>query len=228
MSQAEPNILWPEVTKFVRQLNHDLRNHLNAVELQTALLGEIVEESEAKGEIKRLREMTGEVNAHLHRLSAKLANIRPELMSYPAKDFAEDLRAKLNLAHPEQSAAVDWKLPQGEEMLEIDPQLLAEAFLELFANASAHGREEGPLVFEVRGRGQTVEFSLREPKGQLNSATEQWGASPLQQVRSGHYGLGLFRARGIFEAHHGQYRVHFDPAASVLETIVTLPCSSGQ
>jgi light-regulated signal transduction histidine kinase (bacteriophytochrome) len=228
MSQAEPNILWPEVTKFVRQLNHDLRNHLNAVELQSAFLGEIVGESEAKEEIKRLREMTGEVNAHLHRLSAKLAKIRPELMNYPATDFAQDLRAKLNLEQPEQSAAIDWKISSGEEMLEIDPQLLTEAFLELFANAWAHGREEGPLDFEVRTRGQTVEFSLREPKGQLNGATEQWGARPLQQVRSGHYGLGLFRARGIFEAHHGQYRVHFDPTAAVLETLVTLPCSGGR
>jgi light-regulated signal transduction histidine kinase (bacteriophytochrome) len=228
MAPTEPNILWPEVTKFVRQLNHDLRNYLNAVELQTALLGEIVEEPEAKGEIKRLREMTGAINAHLHRLSAKLARIRPELMRYRAADFAEDLRAKLNLEQPEQSAAIDWRVSLGEEALEIDPQLLTEAFLELFANAGTHGRGKGPLVFEIRAAGQVVELSLREPKAQLNGATDQWGARPLQEMRSGHYGLGLFRARGIFEAHHGQYRVHFDPAASVLQTTVTLPCNGGQ
>jgi light-regulated signal transduction histidine kinase (bacteriophytochrome) len=228
MVEAEPNILWPEVTKFVSQLNHDLRNHLNAVELQAALLGELVEEPEAREEIKRLREMTGELNAHLHKLSGGLAKVRPQLMSYPAADFAEDLRAKLNLEEPEQSAEIDWRASLGQEMLEIDPQLLQEAFLELFANANTHARAEGPLVFEVRPEGKTVEFSLREPKMQLDGATENWGARPLQQVRSGHYGLGLFRARSIFEAHHGQYQVQFDPAASVLQTVVSLPCSGGQ
>jgi hypothetical protein len=48
MSQLEPKISWPEVTKFIGQLNHDLRNHLNGVELQAAFLGEIVEDPEVK------------------------------------------------------------------------------------------------------------------------------------------------------------------------------------
>ena len=78
MSQAEPNIPWPEVTKFVGQLNHDLRNHLNAIELQIAFLGEIVEGPEARAEIKRLREMTGELCAHLQRLSATIAEVEPQ------------------------------------------------------------------------------------------------------------------------------------------------------
>ena len=43
MLQTEPNIGWSELTKFVGQLNHDLRNHLNAIELQAAFLSEIRE-----------------------------------------------------------------------------------------------------------------------------------------------------------------------------------------
>ena len=39
----EPSIPWSRVTKFIRQLNHDVRNHLNAIELQSAFVGEIVE-----------------------------------------------------------------------------------------------------------------------------------------------------------------------------------------
>ena len=78
--QAEPNILWTELTKFVGQLNHDLRNHLNAIELQVACLSEIVREAEASSEIRRLREMTGDLCAHLQRLSASLAEIQPSPM----------------------------------------------------------------------------------------------------------------------------------------------------
>ena len=226
MLPLEPKISWPDVTRFIGQLSHDLRNHLNGVELQAAYLGDIMDEPEAKAEIKRLREMTGGLGAHLQKLSANLAKVQLEMMPYPAADFVEDLRAKLTLEQPEQSAAVEWNISLGKEMLEIDPQLLPEAFVELFANAGAHGRAEGPLVFEGRAEGETIEFGLREPKTPFNGATEDWGTRPLQHVRSGHYGLGLFRARSIFEAHHAHYRVHFDPAASILQTNVSFPASS--
>jgi K+-sensing histidine kinase KdpD len=223
MLQTEPNILWPDVMKFISQLNHDLRNHLNAVELQAAFLGEIVSEPEAKAEITRLREMTGEFNAHLQKLSAKLAKAQPQLMPYPAADFVEDLRAKLTLERPEQSAGIDWNVLLGKEILEIDPHLLQEGFIELLANAGTYGGGNGRLGFAVRAEGKTIEFSLREPKTGFNEATENWGARPLQHVRRGHYGLGLFRARSIFEAQHGNLRAQFDPAISVLLTTVSLP-----
>lgn len=223
MSHTEPKILWPEVTKFIGQLSHNLRNHLNAVELQIALLGEIIEGPEAKAEIERLREMTGEMCAHLQKLSATIEKVNPQTIRYPAADFLEDLRTRLTREQPGQSTAIDWNISLDEEMLEIDPELLSEAFVELFANARRHGRTEGALVFEVRREDNTIECSLREPKAQFNGAIEDWGARPLQHPGKGHYGLGLFRARSIFEAHHAHYRVHFDPATSILCTTVSLP-----
>jgi K+-sensing histidine kinase KdpD len=209
--------------KFVGQLNHDLRNHLNAIELQTACLNEMVREAETASEIKRLREMTSDLCNHLHRLSASLAGVQPNPMSYVAAEFFEDLRAKLRLGEPELAAEVEWKSSLGEEALEIDPQLLEEAFLELFCNATAHGRGEGALGFESRREGESIQFILREPKTKFDGETENWGRRPLRQIRSGHYGLGLFRARSIFEAHHGTLRAQFDPAASSLVTTVSLP-----
>ena len=227
MSQPDLNVPWRDVVKFIRQLNHDLRNHLNAVELQAAFLGEIVTEAEAKGEISRLREMTGGLGADLQRLSRLVAPVQLSMMPYLAHEFVEDLRAKLAADEPEQAATVEWKISLGEEMLEIDPQLLEEAFEELFANALAHERGAGPLIFEARKAGKSVEFALREPKTQLDGATEDWGLRPLAKLRHGHYALGLVRARSIFEAHHGTFRAEYDATASLLSTSVALPCRSG-
>ena len=36
-----PNVSWPDMVKFVRQLSHDIRNNLNAVELQMLQQGDI-------------------------------------------------------------------------------------------------------------------------------------------------------------------------------------------
>ena len=227
MLEAEPKILWTEVTRFVGQVNHDLRNHLNAIELQIAGLSDIVAEPKALAEIERLREMTGDLGAHLQRLSTALAEIRLHTMPYEAAEFVEDLRAGLALDQPEEAAAIEWNISLAKETIDIDPQLLQSAFVELFTNAGTHGRAEGALVFEARRVGKSVEFSLREPKTQFKGATGDWGVRPLGQIRHGHYALGLFRARSIFEAHHGTFRAQFDPAASVLVTTVSLPCSDG-
>jgi light-regulated signal transduction histidine kinase (bacteriophytochrome) len=226
--QAEPNISWTELTKFVGQLNHDLRNHLNAIELQAAFVSEICAEPEGKDEIKRLREMTGEMCEHLQRLSASLGRLQLNPMGYLAAEFVEDLRAKLVLEEPELAAGVEWKSSLGGEAMEIDPYLLQEAFLELFRNASTHDRGKGTLVFETRPHDGAIEFILREPKTKFDRTTENWGGRPLAQIRGGHYGLGLFRARGIFEAHHGTLQAQFDPATSSLITTVTLPTASGE
>ncbi len=223
MTEREPKIEWPAVRAFVRQLNHDLRNHLNAIELQVAFLGEIAADEEMKAEIKRLRVMTAALAADLQSLSNSMKKPEPAQLRYPAREFVEDLRARLEREQPELAASIEWQVSLGEEALEIDPQLVLEVFLEIFANAVLHGRGEGALSFEVRSTADAIEFTLREPKSKLDDAPENWGARPFERVRHGHYGLGLFRVRGILEEHHGRFRARFDPAASQLVTTIVLP-----
>ena len=223
MQEAELKISWTDVKKFVGQLNHDLRNHLNALILQATILNEIVEQPEAKEEVERLRNLTSEVGAQLQKLSGQLAKIVVTPMPYQATEFLEDLRASLARTAPEEAAEIRWEVSLGAEKIEVDPLLMQEAFLELFRNAFAHDRGQGALVFEVRATGEKLEFTLHEPKAKFEGATEDWGRRPLGRVRDGHYSLGLFRARGIFAAHHGKLRAQFDPATSVLVTTVSLP-----
>lgn len=227
MEPSEPSIPWPQVVQFIGQLNHDIRNHLNAIELQSAFLGEIVEAGEAKNEVLRLREMTAEMGAQLQRLSSQLARIKLSTMSYLGSEFVEDLRAKVTASHPQQASEIEWRESLRGEMIEIDPQLLLDAFAELFANALAHQPGKGPLVFAARADDAALIFSLEEPKTSPVDLGENWGGRPLTQLQHGHYALGLFRARSIFEAHHGDFQAQFDPVTAVLSTTVTVPRARG-
>src|SRR5207244_7513913 len=87
-----PSVAWPDMVKFVRQLGHDIRNNLNAVELQSAYLAELAEEAEMKNEIHRLREMISEIGISLQRLTTGLSQANPNLISYRAADFVDDLK----------------------------------------------------------------------------------------------------------------------------------------
>lgn len=218
-----PNVPWPEVVKLIRQLGHDIRNNLNAVELQSAYLAELANELELKGEVKRLREMVSEIGVALQKLSGALGQTGLTIIPYSAGDFIEDVRQKLSKDFPEAAAKVIWDVQLKDEKLQIDPLIAQQALLELLANAFHHERN----VKEIKAkayvdRGNFV-FELREAKSKFELSTANWGREPLRYLSHGHYGLGLNRIRLIAEAHRGTFGADYDRATSTLVSKVTFP-----
>ena len=230
-ASAQPNarpdpdlqIPMPVLVKFVRQLGHDLRNQLNAAELQSAYLAEVVPDGELTDEIKRLRAMISQIGASLERLTSSFGSIKLTVIPYGAADLMDDLRQKLTADHSNESAKIDWDVQVGDATLQIDPQLLPTALIELFANAFRHERTQENILVEAKIEGNRFRFTMREPKKKFEHSTEKWGLEPLQTVGRGHYGLGLHRARAIIEAHGGQLDARYDSSAAALITTVSLP-----
>ncbi|HSP45394.1 MAG TPA: ATP-binding protein, partial [Chthoniobacterales bacterium] len=216
----------PEVVKFVRQLAHDLRNHLNAAELQSAYLIEIAENSELRDETKRLRSMISQVGTNLQQLTAALGQPRLTEMPYLAKDFIEDLQDKLATDYPDESANVKWNAAPGNATLNIDPQLLLPGLAELFANAFRHERADGVITATANTDNERFRFTLSEPKRDFQRSTDHWGQEPLRALGQGHYGLGLHRTRAIVEAHGGEFSAHHDKDTSSLVTTISLPLAA--
>jgi len=216
----------PVVVKFVRQLAHDLRNHLNAAELQSAYLIEIAENGEMREEIKRLRGMIAQVGANLQELTSALGQPRLTEMPYAAKDLIEDLQQKLAADYPKESANVNWDVAAGDATLNIDPQLLLPALVELFANAFRHERSEGVITATGRTANGRFAFTLSEPKTNFQQATEHWGREPFRTLGQGHYGLGLHRTRAIVEAHQAQFAARYDEDNSSLVTTISFPLAA--
>ena len=223
-----PRVAWPDVVKFVRQLSHDIRNNMNAVELQSAYLAELAQEGEMKGEIQRLREMTSQIGTSLQRLTAALNQANPNPIPYPAADFVEDLKEKLTKEFPDNAAKVTWDVQLKDATLQIDPQLAQQAFLELFGNAFQHERNVKAITARAYIANNSFVFELHEPKARFELSTENWGREPLRNVSQGHYGLGLNRTRSVAEAHSGDFRAEHDQKTSTLITTLRLPSSCAE
>jgi K+-sensing histidine kinase KdpD len=219
------SVPWADTVRFVLQLSHDLRNHLNAIELQSAYINELEGDAKLKGEINHLREMISGLTATLQKVSRGLGEVKPNPISYRASDFVEDLRKKISQEFSNTRPEISWDVQPGDAVLNIDPQLLQESIIELFANAFRHGRSKGALAAEVRIDKKRFLFTLREPKIRFELSTENWGREPLRKVSHGHYGLGLNRVRAIAEAHGGEMHAQYDPKASRLITVLALPLS---
>ena len=217
------SVSWNDAIRFISQLSHDLRNDLNAIELQSAYIGELEKNEEIQGEIKRLREMVSGMASTLQQLSRAVGDVKPTLISYRATDFMEDLRNKIGNDFPKQNTEINWEIQPGNAMLNVDPQLLQEVFTELFANAFRHDRGKGSLVVKAKIDDDRFLFTLHEPKDRFELPTQNWGREPIRKITQRHYGLGLNRIRVIVEAHGGKLHAQYDPNVSALITTVTLP-----
>jgi two-component system, OmpR family, sensor histidine kinase KdpD len=217
------SVPWSDTVCFVRQLSHDLRNDLNAIELQSAYVAELTQDQELQTEIKRLREVVSGLNSTLQRLSRAVGEVTPNMISYRAPEFLADMRTEIEREFSNRSDEINWNLQVEDVMLRVDPQLLQEVFVELFANAFKHDRGNGALLANARIGNDRLLFTLHEPKPAFDSATQNWGREPLRKISQRHYGLGLNRVRAIVEAHGGELEAHYDPKGSALVSTVTLP-----
>ena len=217
------NVAWSDVVRFIRQLSHDLRNHLNAIELQSAYISELEREDELKSEIKNLRRMISGLTSALQSLSKAVSDVKPNLILYRAADLAEDLRKKIDHDFSGQGTAITWNIQVGDAMLNVDPQLLQEALSELFANAFRHSHGKGNVVVTAKTENGQFIFTMEESNARLEGTADNWGCEPLRKVSQGHYGLGLNRVRAIIEAHGGKMYAHYDPENRSLVTTLVLP-----
>ena len=219
---------WSDTVRFVRQLSHDLRNDLNAIELQSAYIAELTQDQELTTEIKRLREVVSCMNSTLQLLSRAVGQVTPNLVTYPADEFLTDMRTQIERKFPKENREITWDVQLQDGILDIDPQLFQEVFVELFANAFQHDRGKGALVAKAATSDRKFVFSLHEPKAVFSSDTQNWGREPLRNIRQRHYGLGLNRVRAIVEAHGGKLHAQHDLKAATLISTMTLPISSPQ
>jgi K+-sensing histidine kinase KdpD len=230
-SETRSNLLtvpWSDTVRFVRQLSHDLRNNLNAIELQSAYIGELTQDQELTSEIKRLREIVSGLNSTLQLLSRAVGEVAPNLVSYPASEFLADMRTQIERNFSKENNEITWDVQLQDGMLNIDPQLFQEVFVELFANAFQHDRGKGAVVARASIGDGRFRFSVYEPKAVFSSDTQNWGREPFRNIRQRHYGLGLNRVRAIIEAHGGKLEAQYDPKTATLVSTVTLPVSSLQ
>ena len=216
---------WDRVESFVGQLTHDIRNGLNALELQLTFLGEISTDSEAIDEIKRLRSSLSGVTRQLHALRAATSATTPYPLEYPAGEFFEDLHERFAKLYPTADEKIAWSVDVAPDtMLSVDPELTINALLELLVNAMHFAQKDAqPIRVQISSTVEHTVFLVEESQTVTPSVpTHDWGRTPLLTTRRGAYGLGLFRVRRCLETQGSTLEANYSADDQLLTTEVTL------
>jgi signal transduction histidine kinase len=215
----EPLIPWSRLATFVRQHTHDVRNHLNGLDLEASLLSDLVTSADAKASVERMRRQIRNFANEMRTLSSKFSEPVPGRALVPASMLFliwQDQAANLD-PKPE----VEWSQNVGEAKITIDPDAIARAFRELLANAAYFGKGQS-LSADATAKEGRVSFTLREPKEESVDPTG-WGQAPLTSTRRGGYGLGLWNLSRSVAASQGTVQRKFDSGKKQLVTTLSFP-----
>lgn len=224
VSQAV-TVPWDQVERFMGQVSHDLRNGLNACELQLTYLSEISTDPEAAAEVKQLRQSLAGIARQLQALRTSVTGSTAHTMVYPAADLFEDLRERFARLHAGDVDKLRWQIDvDADQGALVDPELTLAASLELLLNALHFAEKSTPIDCRARVEGDRIILSVAQTVAEPPAtALQDWGATPLVSSRRGAYGLGLFRARRILEAQGSRLSFDYVPEIRLLTATVTLP-----
>jgi signal transduction histidine kinase len=214
-----PDISWLRLAGFVRQHTHDMRNHLNGLDLEAALLTELVEDNEAKGSVNRLRQQIRDISMELRAMSSKFAPSPADKCKMDVKDMFLIWQDQASTIKP--PPQVEWREPVGAARILVDLDAIARSFRELLANAVAFGTGE-KLRAEVEVQKGRVSFKLIEPKTEPIDPSN-WGYAPLSTTRRGAYGLGLWVLQQDIAASGGEVQRQYDPEKKTITTTLRFP-----
>ncbi len=221
MSKDSEELLvpWPRVVAFTRQLSHDVRNGLNAIDLEASFITELNADPEIAGELKKLRAMVLNTTKLLQGVSAALGSLSMNPIDLEANILLHEVRERLIKLHPEEMPLVKWTEKLAGELVEVDIERLWGAVRELFENAFQQHEKGKAIAFDASSDAGHLILELREEKsGPVETA--DWGA-PFMSKRRGGLGLGLFHVRQVLAAHGGTWTPAHE--AGALVTRLTLP-----
>lgn len=158
------------------------------------------------------------------RIDAGRLPLRRRIVTLP--DIVEPLARRFTLEHHDRSLVVD--LPGDLPDLVVDPDRIAQVFVNLLDNAIKHGR--GDVRISARADGDVVRCTVADaggaiPDSQLGQLFDKYYRP--KNARTSGSGLGLYICRGIVTTHGGQIWASSSPDEGT-EFAFTLPTARHQ
>lgn len=205
---------------FLRQLSHDVRNDLNAMELLVSYVEYEKPDGEVSNALSQLHDAIRYGARRMLRVSRAVQFPDVDSISYPLDILQEDLRERLLLEKADLASRILWERCPPNAVVQVDADLILEALIELLDNAASFSPANLKVEIGIERNNSGVLWKISQHADKCPAHLEQWGRLPLVSTRRSHYGLGLFRVRRILHAHRATLSFNFDGDCQRLVTEV--------
>lgn len=217
---TEPALIpFAAVAQFVRRHTHDLRNELNALDLEATLLSETLPPGEASEALAQLRRQLRGTATQLRELCTRFHEPAPDLSPWLARDLFEQCQ-RLTAPLEPAPGTLQWENHLDRETVMADLDAFTTAWCELARNAFLFREPDAALLARAGAEGAWVRFELVEEKAAAPDFAH-WGTTPFQTTRRNGYGLGLFHADRLLHAQGAQVERSFQSGRLV--TSIQMP-----
>lgn len=207
-------------------VSHDLRNPLNVVMLNAALLERMPDlPGPARQNLDRIRRSGKRamqlINDLLDFTQVRLGRgIRVTPVPADVHQIAQQMADEVRQSHPGSDIRVACS---GEGSGIWDPGRVAQVVCNLLLNAVTHGAPGTPVELEVRGEAEQVCLAVHNQGDPIAAGLMDGLFEPLRQVGTpavpDHIGLGLFIVKQIAMAHRGEVQVASCPRQGTTFTV---------
>jgi nitrogen-specific signal transduction histidine kinase len=216
---GEITIPLDRVARFVRQLTHDVRNGLSAIDLETAFIAEISADEEVLAELHKLREMISETAKMLRRVSQYFHPVIVHPIPWSAATVMQEIQKTAETEFPDEEVGFENRFQ--DESVHIDLQLTLTVVLAVLRNSLQFRRDDSPVTVTGALLDGKPSIEIRERRTENPIAPTEWGVQPLLSTRPGGYGLELYQARQVVAAQGGSLDI--EPDGDQLVTRLVLP-----
>ena len=210
---TEVSIPYSRVAKLVRQITHDVRNGLSAIDLHAAFISELVTDPEVLEELGKLREMVTSNATMLRELSQAFQPMSLHPIPWPLETLYGELEQRIRARFADEPGIrfLPGSFGPGVEV-PVDLEQVIRAFGRVMENAVLFRGDGVELEVSAFVEGAEWVLQLREPKTAFSpeQSPETWGVEPLVSTRPGGYGLGLWLVRQCLLGHQGSLRIRFE------------------
>jgi signal transduction histidine kinase len=218
-----------DLSQLTGGLAHEIRNPLSTLKVNLQLLSEDIHEiagddnDNGRRSVLRIERMQAEVNRLRDILDDFIQFVGHHHLNLQTLDMNNQLKQLIEFYEPQAAASKVRMLQQySPESLrcEIDPDLLKQAFLNLFINAQQAMSEGGDLMvrtsqtdgqahIEITDTGPGIPDEIRDKLFKAYVSSKQNGT-----------GLGLATTKRIIEEHKGKINVHSEAGKGTSFTIL--------
>ena len=216
---------YAEIAQLAGGLAHEIRNPLSTLQLNLQLLAEDLQNPETTRERRALQRVE-RLHHEVHRLHGILENFlrfaRIRDLDLKPGDLNEVVETLYNFYEPTaatKSIVIRPQLDPSLPRVELEPDLLEQALLNLILNAEHAMPNGGELMLITRREGDWAVLEVTDTGVGMTDAVRSKIFDAFYSTRPAGSGLGLPTTRKIVEGHGGTIEVQSEPGKGSRFTI---------